>query len=105
MAILSGFDTPMAMFVAAAFVATSAGITARVLQEMGVLTRCESRVILGAAEIRDILAMLLLGVVTSLQSRGVINIVRLLLVLAQAVGFVVIIGVFGTSARPLFSLA
>ncbi len=96
--ILSGFDTPKAMFVAAAFVATSASITARVLQEMGVLTRCESRVILGAAVIDDILAMLLLGFVTSLQTRGGINIVHLLLVLAQAVGFVVIIGVFGTSA-------
>jgi Kef-type K+ transport system membrane component KefB len=34
-----------------AFVATSAGITARVLQDMGVLNRIESQVILGAAVI------------------------------------------------------
>ncbi|RYG24107.1 cation:proton antiporter, partial [bacterium] len=34
-AYLSGFPTPKAMFVAAAFVATSAGITAKVLQELG----------------------------------------------------------------------
>ena len=93
---LSGFDTPKAMFVAAAFVATSAGITARVLQEMGVLNRTESRVILGAAVIDDILAMLLLGVVTALQGGGSINIVSLLLVLVQAVGFVAVIAVFGT---------
>ena len=45
---------------------TSAGITARVLHDMGVLGRKESRVILGAAVIDDILAMLLLGVVTAL---------------------------------------
>src|SRR5581483_4114926 len=36
---LAGFPNPKAMFVAAAFVATSAGITARVLQDLGVLGR------------------------------------------------------------------
>ncbi len=54
-----GFEWVKSLFVAAAFVATSAGITARVLQELGVLQRTESRVILGAAVIDDILAMLL----------------------------------------------
>src|SRR6185312_3756803 len=57
-----GPDWPRSLFVAA-FVATSAGITASVLKQMGVLRRTESRVILGAAVIDDILAMLLLGVV------------------------------------------
>ena len=93
---MSGFETPKAMFVAAAFVATSAGITARVLQEMGVLHRTEARVILGAAVIDDILAMLLLGVVTALQSGGGVNLHSLGLVMAQAVGFVVLIGLVGT---------
>jgi Kef-type K+ transport system membrane component KefB len=94
-ALMSGFDTPKAMFVAAAFVATSAGITARVLQEMGALSRTESRVILGAAVIDDILAMLLLGVVTALQTQGGVDVVNLLLVLLQAVAFVAIIGLVG----------
>jgi len=49
----SGFDWSRSMFVAAAFVATSAGITARVLQQLGVLQRVESKVILGAAVIDD----------------------------------------------------
>jgi Kef-type K+ transport system membrane component KefB len=93
---LSGFNTPKAMFIAAAFVATSAGITARVLQEMGVLNRIESRVILGAAVIDDILAMLLLGVVTALQGGQAINIASLVLVLMQAVGFVALIALVGT---------
>src|SRR6185312_9233235 len=65
-----GIRVIKSLFVAAAFVATSAGITARVLQELGVLQRTESRVILGAAVIDDILAMLLLGVVSSLQGSG-----------------------------------
>lgn len=67
---IAGFQTPNALFVAAAFVATSAGITARVLSELGVLGRVEARVILGAAVIDDILAMLLLGVVSSLARPG-----------------------------------
>ena len=92
----SGFDWIKSLFVASAFVATSAGITARVLQELGALSRIESRVILGAAVIDDILAMLLLGVVTSLQGGGGINISSLILVLAQAIGFVAIIGWVGT---------
>jgi Kef-type K+ transport system membrane component KefB len=91
---LSGFDTPRAMFVAAAFVATSAGITARVLQEMGVLDRIESQVILGAAIIDDILAMLLLAVVTALQGGG-INITSLLLMLLEAIGFVIVVVTVG----------
>jgi Kef-type K+ transport system membrane component KefB len=94
-AVLSGFDTPKAMFVAAAFVATSAGITAKVLQELGVLSRIESRVILGAAIIDDILAMLLLGVVTALQGDNGVDVVYLLKILAQALGFVVLVVVIG----------
>ena len=91
-----GLDSPKAMFVGAAFVATSAGITARILQDMGVLTRIESRVILGAAVIDDILAMLLLGVVTALQGGEGIHISALLMVLLQAVGFVALIALVGT---------
>ncbi len=88
----NGFDWDRSLFVAAAFVATSAGITARVLQELGALQRIESKVILGAAVIDDILAMLLLGVVVSLQGGGSFDALHLLMVLAGAVGFIVVIG-------------
>lgn len=94
---LSGYDTPRAMFVASAFVATSAGITARVLHDLGVLGRTESRVILGAAVIDDILAMLLLGAVTAIQGGGAVNIPGLLFLLATAGGFVGVIALVGTS--------
>jgi Kef-type K+ transport system membrane component KefB len=92
----SGFAWVKSMFVAAAFVATSAGIIARVLQELGVLRRTESRVILGAAVIDDILAMLLLGVVSSLQGGGEINVQSLLFTLLGAIGFLAIFGWAGT---------
>ncbi len=91
-----GPDWPRSLFIAAAFVATSAGITARVLKQLGVLQRAESRVILGAAVIDDILAMLLLGVVTALQAGGQLRVGSLLAVLAEAVGFVLVIGWVGT---------
>ncbi len=92
----SGYDWAKSLFIAAAFVATSAGITARVLQELGVLQREESRVILGAAVIDDILAMLLLGIVTALQAGEDVHLGKLAIVLAEAVGFIVVIGLFGT---------
>ena len=92
----AGYAWAKSMFVAAAFVATSAGITARVLQELGVLQREESRVILGAAVIDDILAMLLLGIVTALQTEGALQLGHLALVLGEAVGFVIVIAWFGT---------
>ncbi|TAN07659.1 MAG: cation:proton antiporter [Rhodanobacteraceae bacterium] len=87
---------PRSLFVAAAFVATSAGITAAVLKEMGVLRRIESRVILGAAVIDDILAMLLLGVVVAIQAGGPLRIGQLAVVAVEAVGFVLVVGWLGT---------
>ena len=85
------------LFMAAAFVATSAGITARVLSELGVIGRLEARVILGAAVIDDIGAMLLLGVVTALQNgSGGVSVAGLVFVSAQAVGFVALVSLVGT---------
>lgn len=91
----SGFDWSRSLFIAAAFVATSAGITARVLQELGALQRTESKVILGAAVIDDILAMLLLGVVVSLQGGEGVDLIHLLAVLGGAIGFIAVIGLGG----------
>ena len=91
-----GPDWPHSLFVAAAFVATSAGITAAVLKQMGALRRTESRVILGAAVIDDILAMLLLGVVVAIQAGGSLRVGRLVVVAGEAIGFVLVVGWLGT---------
>ncbi|HEX3895182.1 MAG TPA: cation:proton antiporter [Rudaea sp.] len=92
----SGYEWAQSMFVAAAFIATSAGITASVLSELGVLQREESRVILGAAVIDDILAMLILGIVTAMQSGEDLKIGHLALVFGEAIGFVVVVALVGT---------
>lgn len=52
-------------FLGATLTATSVGITARVLKDLGHSQRDEARVILGAAVIDDVLGLLILAVVTS----------------------------------------
>lgn len=53
-----------AAFIGLALAATSIGITSRVLAEMGVLDRTFARVVLGAAVIDDVLALVLIGIVS-----------------------------------------
>src|SRR4030065_325856 len=53
-----------AMFVATALVATSVGITARVLEDLGMIHSTEAKIILGAAVIDDILGMIVLTLVS-----------------------------------------
>ena len=84
-----------AVFVGAALTATSVGITARVLADAGVLSSRVARVILGAAVIDDILAMIVLAVVSSL-STGLINYISLALVAVEAVGFSLLVVFFGS---------
>ena len=59
-----GRDARTAAFVGLALAATSIGITSRVLADMGVLDRTFARVILGAAVIDDVLALILIGIVS-----------------------------------------
>ncbi|MEP6903121.1 MAG: cation:proton antiporter, partial [Actinomycetota bacterium] len=51
------------IFIGATLCATSVGITARVLKDLGQLSTKESRIILGAAVIDDILGLLILAVI------------------------------------------
>ncbi len=76
-----------AAFLAAAMVATSVGITARVLGDMGVLETRAARIILGAAVFDDILGMLVLTGVAGWASAAGVPWMHLALVLAEALGF------------------
>lgn len=79
-----------ATFVAAAMVATSVGITARVLGDMHVLQSLPARIILGAAVFDDILGMILLGVVVGLVSTTGLAWAQLLITAIEAVGFALV---------------
>lgn len=59
-------STLIAITVGATLTATSVGITARVLSDMNRLQTNESKIILGAAVIDDVLGLIILGVVTGL---------------------------------------
>jgi Kef-type K+ transport system membrane component KefB len=76
-----------ATFVGAAMVATSVGITARVLSDMRVLTTRVAQIILGAAVFDDILGMVLLAIVAGLAASGTIQWVQLAVLSIEAVGF------------------
>ena len=83
-----------AMFVGAALVATSVGITARVLGNLGLLDAPTARIILGAAVIDDILGLLILSVVSSL-SKGGVDYYELIKTAGLSVIFTVVIATIG----------
>lgn len=83
-----------AIFIGAALVATSVGITARVLGQMRMLNAETSRIILGAAVIDDVLGLLILAVVSSL-ARGGVNYTHIATTGAMAVGFTLLIALVG----------
>jgi Kef-type K+ transport system membrane component KefB len=84
-----------AVFLGAAMVATSVGITVRVLSGMGLITAEASRVILAAAVIDDVIGLLVLAVAGSLAT-GRINYLHLGLIAVLAVGFTVSVIAFGS---------
>jgi Kef-type K+ transport system membrane component KefB len=76
-----------AIFVGAAMVATSVGITARVLGELHVLATRAAKMILGAAVFDDILGMLLLAIVAGLASGGGLEWLHLGVLTGEAAAF------------------
>jgi len=61
------------LFIGAALVATSVGITARVLRDLGKLRTDEARVILGAAVIDDVLGLVILAAVVGIVADGSVD--------------------------------
>jgi len=82
------------IFVGAAMVATSVGITARVLADNGLLSTRMARVILGAAVLDDVLGLVVLAVVSSL-SMGRVDYLQLGIVTVEAIGFTLLIVLLG----------
>jgi Kef-type K+ transport system membrane component KefB len=89
-----GSTTIEALFVGTAMVATSVGITARVLSNMGLLDAPTARIILGAAVIDDILGLLVLAIVSSMAA-GTVNYVEIVTTAALAIGFTAFVALVG----------
>lgn len=86
----------VAAFVGAAMVATSVGITARVLADMNLLSHQSARIILAAAVIDDILALLALSVVAGLATPDGVHWGKIGLTALLAVAFVAFMALVGT---------
>jgi Kef-type K+ transport system membrane component KefB len=91
-----------AMFVGAALVATSVGITARVLSNLGLLDAPTARIILGAAVIDDILGLLILSVVSGL-SKGSVDYFELIKTAGLSIIFTIFAATIG--ARLITKIA
>jgi Kef-type K+ transport system membrane component KefB len=92
---LIGEPTHEAIFVAAAMVATSVGITARVMSDLHVLHTRVAKIILGAAVFDDILGMILLAIVAGIVTTGDIKWIHLGVLVVEAMGFALFMIYYG----------
>lgn len=76
-----------AVFVGAAMTATSVGITARVLSDLGKLRTREARIVLGAAVLDDVIGVILLAVVSGAAATGAFSVVLALRTTLLSAGF------------------
>ncbi|MEM8719090.1 MAG: cation:proton antiporter [Cyanobacteria bacterium P01_G01_bin.39] len=97
------FNTPVipAVFAGAALTATSIGITAKVLAELGQLSSEEGQIIIGAAVLDDILGIVVLAVVASLVKTGEIQVSNIIYLVISAAVFLIGSILLGRLVSPL----
>jgi Kef-type K+ transport system membrane component KefB len=92
------------LFVGAILCATSVGITARVLKDLGRIQMPESKIILGAAVIDDVLGLLILavvgGIVAAAETGGSVSIGGIVRITGIALGFLVGSFIVGVTLVP-----
>ncbi len=98
------------LFIGATLCATSVGITARVLTDLGKVTTREAKIILGAAVLDDVLGLVILavvsGVITAANTGGELASFDVLMIVAKATLFLVLAIMIGGWLSPrLFRLA
>jgi len=85
--VLVGYQIVESLFIATAILATSVGISVKVLQDLGLIKHKVAYIVLGAAVLDDILALIVLALVKGL-ARGVFNIVEFSLLVCESIAFV-----------------
>ncbi|MBL1211290.1 cation:proton antiporter [Geminocystis sp. GBBB08] len=85
------FHLPLvpSVFAGAALTATSIGITAKVLAELGKLSSEEGQIIIGAAVLDDILGIIVLAVVASLAKTGEVQVSQIIYLIITAATFLI----------------
>lgn len=91
-----------AIFAGAALTATSIGITAKVLAEIGQLSSTEGQIIIGAAVLDDVLGIIVLAVVASLAKTGEIVVSNVIYLIISAGVFLIGAIFIGRFLGPYF---
>jgi Kef-type K+ transport system membrane component KefB len=97
-----GLGMVSAIVCGAALTATSVGISARVLSDLGWLSKPEGQIVLGAAVIDDVIGLVILSIVASLVAGAAITAGSVSLTVAIAVGFLAVVVVVGSRVIPPF---
>ncbi len=92
------------VFIGATLTATSVGITARVLKDIGRIQTREAKIILGAAVIDDIMGLVILavvaGIISAASSGAEMSSQGVFFIIAKAIGFVVGALILGRVLSP-----
>jgi len=83
------------LFIAATLAATSVGITADVMHDMGRSKTIEGRIVLGAAVGDDILGLILLAIVSGIVVSGSVNVLEIVSVTLTSILFLIAVVVLG----------
>jgi Kef-type K+ transport system membrane component KefB len=97
---LMGLSSLESVVASAALTATSVGITARVLSDLGRLQDAESQVVLGAAVIDDVIGLVILAVVSRVAAGGSVTAANVAFTTGAAFGFLIAAVVIGRLVVP-----
>ena len=99
-ATLLGVSMLPAIVCGAALTATSVGISARILSDLGQLERQEGQIVLGAAVIDDVIGLIILSVVAQIVAGGAVDAWMISRTTIVAVGFIAIALLGGNLIAP-----
>lgn len=99
-----GEGTLVHVFLGATLCATSVGLTARVMKDIGRIQTPEARIILGAAVIDDVLGLVILaavvGIIQAAASGTTMNAMDIVIIVAKASAFLILALVLGVRLAP-----
>ena len=98
--LLPGLTFNAYLFLGATLTATSVGITARVFKDLGTLQNKESKIVLGAAVIDDVLGLIILAVVSAVVTSGDVSVASTGMIFLKALLFLVGAIVVGNLIAP-----
>lgn len=95
-----GLETLPALICGAAMTATSIGISARVLGDLGKLKSLEGRTVIGAAVLDDVMGLIILAVISTIAAGGLITSVGVAKTAGAAIGFLIVALLIGQVIAP-----